>query len=205
MATIKLLELNRLNSLKGNVICQLLAPSRSISLDNVEEKRSYMVIVDNGVRYCLTGNEEAYDEEAAYVLLTDRTPTKQKLINNQIKQKRWIKHPRQLEVTPEDVVKSWENRFNFKLEGGEAHPGLRKPQLGALHALLSHLLAPAETATIVLPTGTGKTETMLSALVAGRCKRVLVTVPTNALRGQLFDKFKTLGVLKNPQCFKFVK
>lgn len=93
MATIKLLELNRWNGLKGNVICQLLAPSRSISLDNVEEKKSYMVIVDNGVRYCLTGNEGVYDEDSSYVILTDRTPTRQKLINGQIKQKRWIKHP----------------------------------------------------------------------------------------------------------------
>lgn len=58
------------------------------------------------------------------------------------------------------------------------------------------MLAPTETATVVLPTGTGKTETMLSALVAGQCNRVLVTVPTKALRGQLFGKFKTLGVLK---------
>ena len=190
MATIKLLGLNRWTSFKGNVICQLLAPSCSISLDDVEEKRSYMVIVDNGVRYCLTGNEKVYDEEAAYVLLTDRTPTKQK---------KWIKHPKQMETTPEEVVKSWENKFNFKLEGDDDHPGLRKPQLSALHALLSHMLAPTETATVVLPTGTGKTETMLSALVAGRCGRVLVTVPTKALRGQLFDKFKTLGVLKKPR------
>lgn len=198
MGTYTLMELCK-QSGSGNVICHLMAPSKLISLDEVDENRSYIVIIDKGVRYCLTGNAGIYDEKSPYVLLTDKTPTKQKLVNNQIKQKKWIRHPKYNEATPENVVKSWENKFNFKLEGDEAHPGLRKPQLGALHALLSHLLAPAETATVVLPTGTGKTETMLSALVAGRCKRVLVTVPTNALRGQLFDKFKTLGVLKNPR------
>ena len=198
METYTLMELCKQSGTK-NVICHLMAPSIKISLDEVDEKRSYMVITDNGVRYCLTGNVGIYDMESPYVLLTDKTPTRQKLINNQIKQKRWIKHPKQTEATPEEVLKSWENKFNFKLEGDEAHPGLRKPQLGALHALLSHMLAPSETATIVLPTGTGKTETMLSALVAGRCKRVLVTVPTKALRGQLFEKFKTLGVLKKPR------
>lgn len=182
-----------------NVICQLLSPSITISLAEVEETRSYVVIVDKGVRYCLTGNESVYDEEATFVLLTDRAPTRQKLLNNRIKQKKWLKHPKQNEATPEAVVKSWENKFNYKLEGDEAHPGLRKPQLGALYALLSHMLAPTETATVVLPTGTGKTETMLSALVAGQCKRLLVTVPTKALRGQLFVKFKTLGVLKEPR------
>ena len=54
-------------------------------------------------------------------------------------------------------------------------------------------------ATVVLPTGTGKTETMLSALVAGKCKRLLVTVPSSALRNQLYGKFKNLGVLKDPR------
>ena len=196
MNTYTLIELCK-QSRKKNVICHLLAPSITISLDEVEERRSYMVVIDKGVRYCLTGNAGVYDEAATYVLLTDRVPTKQKLIDNVIKQKYWIKHPKQIQATPADVIASWENRFHFKIEKDEAHPGLRKPQLGALHALLSHMISPSETATIVLPTGTGKTETMLSALVAGRCKKVLVTVPTNALRGQLFNKFKTLGVLKD--------
>ena len=195
MSTFVLMELCKQSGVK-NVIYQLLAPSITLNLDEVEENRSYAVIIDKGIRYCLTGNSGIYDEEASYVLLTDRTPTKQKLIDNEIKQRKWIKHPNQIEASPDDVINSWENRFHFKLEKNEAHPGLRRPQLGALHALLSHMLSPTETATVVLPTGTGKTETMMSALVAGRCNRVLVTVPTNALRGQLFNKFKTLGILK---------
>lgn len=195
MSRFVLMELYKQSGVK-NVIFQLLAPSITLNLDEVEENRSYAVIIDKGIRYCLTGNAGIYDDEASYVLLTDRTPTKQKLIDNEIKQRKWIKHPNQIDASPDDVINSWENRFHFKLEKNEAYPGLRRPQLGALHALLSHMLAPTETATVVLPTGTGKTETMLSALVAGRCNRVLVTVPTNALRGQLFNKFKTLGVLK---------
>jgi superfamily II DNA or RNA helicase len=47
-----------------------------------------------------------------------------------------------------------------------------------------------------MPTGTGKTETMLSILVSACCTRVLVIVPTDALRTQLAEKFTTLGVLK---------
>ena len=93
-----------------------------------------MVVIDKGVRYCLTGNAGVYDEDATYVLLTDRVPTKQKLIDNVIKQKYWIRHPKQIKATPADVIASWENRFHFKIEKDEAHPGLRKPQLGALHA-----------------------------------------------------------------------
>ena len=199
MVTIELLELYRWNSFKGNIICQLLAPSRSISLDNVEEKRSYMVVVDKGERYCFTGNANIVDEASAYVILTDRTPTRQKFIDEAVVQNKWLKHPKKQEHTPEQVVDSWTNQFVYKEEIDEEHPGLRKPQLGALHAILGHLLAPNDVATVVLPTGTGKTEAMLSAMVAGKCKKLLVTIPTSALRNQMYKKFKTLGVLKNPK------
>ena len=46
-----------------------------------------------------------------------------------------------------------------------------------------------------MPTGTGKTETMLSILIANQCNKLLVTVPSDALREQLYEKFVTLGVL----------
>ena len=39
-----------------NVIYQLLAPNITINLDEVEENRSYAVVIDKGIRYCLTGN-----------------------------------------------------------------------------------------------------------------------------------------------------
>lgn len=48
-----------------------------------------------------------------------------------------------------------------------------------------------------MPTGTGKTETMLSALVSKRLSKLLVVVPTDALRTQISRKFLTLGILKN--------
>ena len=59
-----------------------------------------------------------------------------------------------------------------------------------------HWTVTDRTATIVMPTGTGKTDTMLSILVTRPCERLLVVVPTDALRTQLTDKFLTLGVLK---------
>lgn len=46
-----------------------------------------------------------------------------------------------------------------------------------------------------MPTGTGKTETMLSILIANQCPKVLITVPSDALRDQLANKFITLGIL----------
>jgi len=46
-----------------------------------------------------------------------------------------------------------------------------------------------------MPTGTGKTDTMVAALVAQRIPRLLVLVPSDALRDQLTLKFELLGVL----------
>ena len=46
-----------------------------------------------------------------------------------------------------------------------------------------------------MPTGTGKTETMLSILIANQCPKVLITVPSDALRDQISNKFLTLGIL----------
>ena len=193
--------LNELSIKRGtkNIICQLLAPKLKISLGEVEETRSYVVAVYNGVRYCITGNPNITDPDSEYVVLTDHTPTKQKLLEGIVKQKKWLRHPKMAEYTPEEVLQSWTNQFAYKEEVDEEHPGLRKPQLGALHAILGHFLSPSGVATVVLPTGTGKTETMLSAMVAGRCRKLLVTVPSSALRNQMYGKFKNLGVLKDPK------
>lgn len=193
-----LIELSWRNGTK-NVIYHLLEPSQTISLSEVEETRSYIVAIDSGIRYCFTGNPNIIDADSQYVIQTDRTPTKQKLIEGTVKQKKWLRHPKMAEYTPDEVLNSWANQFVFKEEVDEEHPGLRKPQLGALHAVLGHFLAPNDVATVVLPTGTGKTETMLSAMVAGKCKKLLITVPSSALRNQMFGKFKTLGVLKMPK------
>ena len=45
----------------------------------------------------------------------------------------------------------------------------------------------------VLPTGTGKTETMLATQVYRRLDRLLVLVPSDALRRQIAKQFISLG------------
>ena len=81
-----------------------------------------------------------------------------------------------------------------------AQPGLRRPQIGALHAALAHATRSTDPATIVMPTGTGKTETMLALNANQRFERLLVVVPTDALREQIAGKFETFGVLKQQKC-----
>jgi superfamily II DNA or RNA helicase len=98
--------------------------------------------------------------------------------------------------SPTDVLDTYLNAITFN-EGTMEAPGLRSPQLGAVHAVLGHWTTKSATpATVVMPTGTGKTETMLALLVAGRLPRLLVLVPSDSLREQIAGKFETLGVLQ---------
>lgn len=90
---------------------------------------------------------------------------------------------------------SWAGQFEFKRETSTSE-GLRPPQIGALHAIGAHWSIFQHAATIVMPTGTGKTETMLSCLVAYITKPLLVVVPSDALRIQTAKKFQTFGLLR---------
>ncbi|MEW2386090.1 DEAD/DEAH box helicase family protein [Micromonospora sp. NPDC047707] len=99
-----------------------------------------------------------------------------------------------LTAVRDKVLESWRDQFRFRDATGERR-GLRGAQLGALHGLLAHWSVSDETATVVLPTGTGKTDTMIASLIAARAAPLLVVVPTRSLRGQIFRKFVTLGVL----------
>jgi superfamily II DNA/RNA helicase len=78
--------------------------------------------------------------------------------------------------------------------------GLRPPQAGALHAVIGYWYSQLpEPGLVVMPTGTGKTETMLTVLVACRPTRLLVLVPSVALRDQIAGKFESLGILQQQE------
>jgi len=98
-----------------------------------------------------------------------------------------------------DVIVSWKSGFfSFKEEDFYTKTqGLRPPQIGAIHAGLGYEKSEHnESATIVMPTGTGKTETILSLVVAGKFPLTLIIVPSDALRTQVQNKFIELGLLR---------
>lgn len=98
------------------------------------------------------------------------------------------------QLNSKQIANSWAGQFIFRKET-DSKRGLRSPQIGALHALMAHVESGEERAIVVMPTGTGKTETMLAFLVANACQKVFVIVPFDALRTQTYKKFKTLGLL----------
>lgn len=122
---------------------------------------------------------------------------------------KWVKHPElepklssldEFEKNVANVRDSWIAAFRYKREDTDCDiKGLRPPQLGSIHAVQAHWSVNSDAATVVLPTGVGKTETMLSLLVAEQCERLLVVVPTDALRTQITDNLLQLGLLKSPQ------
>jgi len=156
------------------------------------------VIENNGINYLLTSNKEDNNVDPYdYVLLTSKKPTRKELNANNLIVRRWIKHPSFQAVTPDEVIASWKGRFSFIKENEESNiKGLRPPQIGALHSILAHVQNSDDKAIIVMPTGTGKTETMLAALIANECEKLLVSVPSDSLRTQISNKFITLGLLK---------
>lgn len=110
-----------------------------------------------------------------------------------------------LERLAAGVTESWKDRFALQTEVYDGsvmvRPGLRLPQTGAVHAALAHWSVTSKPATIVMPTGTGKTETMLALTVQAPFRRVLVALPPNKeLRDQIADKFLRLGVLHDAGC-----
>lgn len=96
------------------------------------------------------------------------------------------------------IVKSWENKVNYITEDvAKEQVGLRKAQLGAIFAIRAHWTTSTLPATVVMPTGTGKTETMITTIIAEQCKKVFILVPSNLLRTQTVINCSNLGILKD--------
>lgn len=98
-----------------------------------------------------------------------------------------------------EICNTWKGKVQLVEERrNQDNPvkGLRPPQIGALYSILSHWTVSSDAATVTLPTGTGKTDTMVTLLVSQQIERVLIVVPTDALREQTANKFITLSFLK---------
>jgi len=202
---VKYLEVNK------NVVSQQVFPSREIEANcTVYDKNGLKGFVINEQE----GDEINVEKFSIFIVGPTRKvlpnfdkiirlevqPTQEMLSDLTISE--WEKHP-QIDIsktnpiTPNQVIESWNQPFSYLEEDTSKNiKGLRSPQIGALHAIHSHWVVSEDSATIVMPTGTGKTETMLSTLISKSCKKVLVIVPTDALRTQISNKFFSLGILK---------
>lgn len=96
----------------------------------------------------------------------------------------------------DDILNSWrKHSFNYPEATNESQ-GFRSAQLGAIYAIKSHWTVLNSTATIVMPTGTGKTEVMIATVVSEKCKKTCIIVPSSLLRKQTVERFTNLGKLR---------
>lgn len=179
-----------------NSVHQLIEPERKINLNIIKEEKSFIDIEYKGNIYHIALKDQISTYDKKYILASNIQPSSENLTSNKIKLT-WIQHPKLKDYTPNDVIQSWDKCFNFIEEDKNTETnGLRLPQIASIHSILSHLKISDTIGTVVMPTGTGKTETMMSVLVANKCEKLFVTVPSDSLREQLFEKFSTLGLLK---------
>lgn len=188
--------LKLVDEVNSNQIFQLLGEQTII--DNVQiVSITPFIIQSESINYLLTSDKNYVDNKVDYILLTSKIPKRADLNAGRIKIQRWLKHPLFQNITPEEVVATWIDKFKFVKENEQQNiRGLRPPQVGALHSILAHVHNAEDKAIVVMPTGTGKTETMLATLISNCCKKLLVSVPSDSLRTQIAEKFITLGLLK---------
>lgn len=95
------------------------------------------------------------------------------------------------------VLSSWEkNCLSLPESKSETEVGFRSAQLGAIYAIKSHWTVSSAAATVVMPTGTGKTEVMIATVVSEHRAKTCIIVPSNLLRTQTVIRFCTLGKLR---------
>lgn len=78
---------------------------------------------------------------------------------------------------------------------------LREPQIGAYMAVCSHFTCYSDVATVVIPTGVGKTATMTLIPFGLKAHRVLVIAPSKTVRGQIFEEFNKLNIFHELNIF----
>lgn len=181
-----------------NIIKQILIAEKKIQFNIISTNLDMIIIDDTRELYCVTNKSTFVAPDHEYVILSNKAPTETNLNDGSLRLEKWLKHPRNKDIfETNEIIQSWNDQFNYKMEDLRVNVfGLRRPQLGALHMIMGHLQLPLDIASVVMPTGTGKTETMLSALIANKCDKLLITVPSDSLREQISEKFLTLGLLK---------
>ena len=194
------LNVGAIHQLVRAASCQIISEVESIQ---ISPKRFVQVcILDSGERYVVTKRKKLdlpegidgvirIDDEKNCEWLQHKSTAAFESSNP----RKWMEYKKAISAKWNGVVQFRKEERNSK--GTIVEPGLRPPQLGAIHSTAGHWSVESNAATVVMPTGTGKTEVMLaiSLLVADE-RAFLVTVPSRALRGQTFKKFLSLGLLR---------
>ena len=172
---------------------QVIVPPQPVEIE-VDEGAHYVQLA-GGERIVLVGSKRQVDE-GAVALKAPAKKLRKPDAEFSVEELRWL-----FGVGPGDpagVLASLDGSFSFVQASADGSvPGLWVPQIGAIHAVLGYWTTEDnDPATVVMPTGTGKTEAMVGLFAAHRPERLLVVVPSDPLRKQITAKFELLGVLQ---------
>ncbi|WP_160163274.1 DEAD/DEAH box helicase, partial [Nitrolancea hollandica] len=179
-----------------NPIQQILIRSQQATIKHGENHREISVQLETGEAiYVTSGSPQLSPGER--VLRVPKASFGQLHKSGNLSSATWAGDRRLL--ASNEVNRSLAGQFRFKADNrAQGIYGLRSPQLGAVHAVLGYWTTnEAEPATVVMPTGTGKTDTMIALFCAAEVERLLIVVPTDTLRSQIAEKVMSLGVLQN--------
>jgi superfamily II DNA or RNA helicase len=175
----------------------------------VQEERSETVVSVTGVKVSARKSGELCELAGGEkILLVDTAPKVVPsdcdgvLLSNSDAHE-WLQHKRLTSATESvgraaserDSRKQWTQSFEMHPLGREGK-SLRPPQYGGLCAIAAHWSLSNDVATIVMPTGTGKTEAMLAAFAGMVQGTTLIVVPSKNLKSQTVGKFLRLGLLR---------
>lgn len=187
----------------GNYVQRVLSKLLTLSVELTESRHRGLYKLNTGLEppfnkvYLRAWKGRAEIPDDIYCLKFKFSTSLEEL--NQDTELVWLQYPSvDTLLSRDEVAASWLGQLMFKEDKPElGHTGLRCPQIGALHAISAHLSTDKELepATVVLPTGTGKTETMLATMVYRTGPCILVVVPSRSLREQIANKFLSLGCL----------
>ena len=182
----------RNNYINGNNIFQLGFKGLNADVKLYECEDGYLIksILDQDI---LITNQNKRFKNYKYVL---KYKTEKLNLDSDLRWFRYMQHE-----NIQQIKELYEDNYKIKKEivNGDniEKAGLRTPQVGAIHAILSNISNPKyKEGIVVMPTGTGKTEVMLTAFLSEEISKLLVITPSNALRKQISNKFIELGLLR---------
>ena len=196
---------------KGNEQIWLEQGPDRISLSKIEEYRGRVDIIDtSGKRYVVVpkNSKKSFSEDVLEASVKkqkdilpafiDRTITLQwKKHNNKITQAKLTDG-----INADAVINSLQENISLhgeilKDDGSIKVMGLRAPQIGAIYSILSNWAISNEDISVVLPTGTGKSESILGTIISKKIAHSLIVVPSDGLRNQFYNNCQSWGILRD--------
>lgn len=198
MSKISTIPLEQILHSEGkNTVTRFISEAPIFVIKSLISIDSFIVETEVGNLFITSKIDDNIPDNCDYALLNSRKPKKKDLAENNWNFLSWLRHPFLTEKDNKSITQSWNGVFVYKKEDPANNVlGLRPPQIGAIHSVMAHLENADDNGIVVLPTGTGKTETMISVLVSNQCPKVLVSVPSVSLRTQISQSFKKLGILR---------